>query len=378
MSKKTFEELTLCSQCSKFPFLFLNKENPHEILIKCEHCGNNKCILIHDYLYQINSISYTSNETKNNCDNHNQRFNKYCTTCKLYLCNQCNNHESHQIILLENIISTTKINIQVNEGYQHINKYCKELIKDKLNECINKINRFQYSYQLFNAKNKDILKIIQLMIRNYNNNQSNYYLRENINNIIMTMKINLYKCLNESSDDEIIRYYNTYNILKDPIVNIHNINNNTTIREHSNSVNSLLLLLDGRLASCSSDLTIKIYNIKNNYHCDMTINTKHSNSILYISQIDNNKIISCSKDKSIKIWSITQSSYQCDCTIKDAHEHWIFKIIVLTNNRIASCSFDETIKIWNSNHPYKLIKILKRHINAVTSIIQLKDKEILV
>ena len=55
------------------------------------------------------------------------------------------------------------------------------------------------------------------------------------------------------------------------VVDINNINNIKTINEHSNYIKSLLLLSDGRLASCSFDKTIKIYNINNNYHCDITL-----------------------------------------------------------------------------------------------------------
>ena len=78
------------------------------------------------------------------------------------------------------------------------------------------------------------------------------------------------------------------------------------------------------------------------------------------------------------ISSITQSSYQCDYTIEDAHNDWICKVILLRNNRIASCSWDKTIKIWNSNHPYNLINTLEGHTHIASSIIQLKDKDILI
>ena len=160
------------------------------------------------------------------------------------------------------------------------------------------------------------------------------------------------------------------------VVDINNIINIKIINEHSDDVYSLLLLSDGRLASCSYDKTIKIYDIKNNYHCDITLEG-HTHSVNYISQLDNNKLISCSDDRSIKIWSITQSSYQCDYTINNAHNGVIFKVISLTNNRIASCSY-KTIKIWNSNHPYNLINTLNGHTYYVRSIIQLKDKDILI
>ena len=147
-----------------------------------------------------------------------------------------------------------------------------------------------------------------------------------------------------------------------------------TIHKDNSYVCSLLLLSDGRLASCSNDRTIKIFNM-NNYHCDITIKG-HNNGVNYISELDNNKLISCSY-KEIKIWSINQLSYQCDYTIHDAYSDYIGKVIQLTNSRIASCSKDNTVKIWNSNHPYNLIKTLNGHFD-VRSIIQLKDKDILI
>ena len=76
-------------------------------------------------------------------------------------------------------------------------------------------------------------------------------------------------------------------------IDINNINNIKTINEHSDLIASLLLLSDGRLASCSDDNTIKIYDIKNNYHCDITLEG-HTDCVNYISQLDNNKLISCS------------------------------------------------------------------------------------
>ena len=365
--------LTLCPQCNNNPLLYLNKEQPKDILIQCAHCEYNQYNSLHKYLYQLNTISHIKrNDNDKKCNTHNQIYNKYCIQCKLYLCNQCTTHESHKVISLDNIISTTYITNKVNEGYNHINIYCNELKKDKINHYINKINQLEYSYQSFLTINNNILDIIMIIINNYNNNHYNYYTRENIINIINKYEIKIYNCNNTK---ELINYYNNYNILINH-VDINNINNIKTIYEHSKFVNSLLLLSDGRLASCSEDKTIKIYDIKNNYHCDITLEG-HTDCVTYISQLYNNILISCSSH-TIKIWSITQSSYQCDYTINNAHNDYIYKVIPLTNNRIASCSADKTIKIWNSNHPYNLINTLNGHNNYVTSIIQLKDKDILI
>ena len=140
------------------------------------------------------------------------------------------------------------------------------------------------------------------------------------------------------------RLINCYDKKTELIVDINAITFITTITDIKSYVHSLLLLSDGRLASCSDDNGIRIYNIKNDYHCDFILEG-HTDYVTYISQLDNNKLISCSSDKAIKIWSITQSSYQCDYTIKNAHTSNLFKLISLTNNRMASISYDKTIKI---------------------------------
>ena len=106
-----------------------------------------------------------------------------------------------------------------------------------------------------------------------------------------------------------------------------NIEQVKTITDHAGSVYSLLHLKDGRVASCSYNNTIRIYDPSNDYHCDQVIE-RHSERITSICQLDDGTIVSCSNDKSIMIG---------DYTIKSAHNDWILKVITLPNNRIASC-----------------------------------------
>ena len=129
-----------------------------------------------------------------------------------------------------------------------------------------------------------------------------------------------------------------------------NIEQVKTITDHASSVDSLLHLRDGRVASCSYDKTIRIYDPSNDYHCDQVIK-RHSENITSICQLDDGTIVSCSYDKSIIIG---------DYTIKSAHDYLIHKVITLPNNRIASCSDNKTIKIWKSHPPYRnvLSKVL--------------------
>lgn len=157
----------------------------------------------------------------------------------------------------------------------------------------------------------------------------------------------------------------------------YGFNNLKILTQHSDIVNTLIVLKDGRLASCSNDKTIKVYN-QITYHCDITIKG-HKYAIYYITQLFNTKLVSCSADKSIKIWVIFEFSYQCEYTIDNAHDNVIMKVIQLSNNKIASCSYDGTIKAWNSNSPYNhIITLTEKKNSLISSIIQLNGKEILI
>ena len=111
-----------------------------------------------------------------------------------------------------------------------------------------------------------------------------------------------------------------------------------TITEHTLYIHSLLK--DRRVASCSEDNTIRIFEPSNDY--GQVIMRRHFDYIYSICELDDGTIVSCSYDKSIMIG---------DYTIYNAHDDLITKVITLPNNRIASCSADYSIKIWKSNPP---------------------------
>ena len=165
---------------------------------------------------------------------------------------------------------------------------------------------------------------------------------------------------NESYQSNILNNY------KD--INVNNLKVIRTIVEHTECVNSLFLLKDKRIASCSDDNTIRIYDPSNYYLCDQVIQ-RHTKSILSICQLDDGTIVSCSEDKSICIG---------EHTIPNAHSDYINKVIALPNNRIASCSADGTIKIWKSDKPYsdKPIIVLEGHSKSVTSLLYIKERKV--
>lgn len=103
MNENILYSLTLCPQCNNNPFLFLNKDNPENIQIQCNQCGYNHLTSLHNYLHQVKQIPQKMNYNNNKCDTHKQPLNQYCTTCNLYLCNECNSHQSHKLVSLDNI-----------------------------------------------------------------------------------------------------------------------------------------------------------------------------------------------------------------------------------------------------------------------------------
>ena len=151
------------------------------------------------------------------------------------------------------------------------------------------------------------------------------------------------------------------------------------IKEHLDFVYSLLLLKDKRIASCSEDKTIRIFNPIKNYQCEIIIKG-HLNAIYSICQLENSHIVSCSLDNSIRIWSITQYSYRCMFSIFNAHNYSISKVLSLSSERIASSSWDNTIKIWKGTSEYSdiPIRVLRGHTDIVRTIIEIKERNILV
>ena len=131
--------------------------------------------------------------------------------------------------------------------------------------------------------------------------------------------------------NEKFMYNNNYNSIN-KMINIEEVK---CITYHTHFVSSLLQLKDKRIASCSYDKTVRIYDPSNDYHCDQELK-RHSKHIISICQLEDGTIVSCSNDKSLIIG---------DYTIKKAHDDVINKVITLSNNIIASCSDDTTIKL---------------------------------
>ena len=369
----------ICPKCHKTPQIMFLESLPKEIEIHCIYCGYKKTKILWEYLDKIKNFDRAKikNSTKG-CEKHPQEVNNFCIECNLYLCNFCNKekHMGHQIISLINILPTVTLNKKIRKAEKHINNYCLNIKNQKVKELSNQILDLEESYKDFKETNQDILTLLDIIIKNYENDYSNVDYKINVGNII---NVNLYHCKSSYRVDNILKYFNNYKLLTvAPYVNTfkHQIMSKV-IDEHNGPVNSIELLTNGKLVSCSSDRKIRIFNMNNDNNCDITIN-EYIGEVRYVCKIDKSTIVSCSDDNSIRIWTVFKKAYLCRFCYKNAHWDLINKVIPLTNNRIASCSRDKTIGIWSSVPPYESLHIFVGHTKNVFSIIQLKDKEYII
>ena len=201
-------------------------------------------------------------------------------------------------------------------------------IKEEDNELINKKTN----------RNKRIKKKFKILKRNLNTSNK----EKRLNNIKNENQIKHKK--NFSSN--IFKNYKP-SILK---------NNFKILNYHTESINHLSVLKDGRLVSCSDDKSLNIYNIKS-YELLLSIK-EHSNGILSFTQLNNGLIITCSKDKTMKVINlVNDDNYEIKQTLI-GHNNSVMKVIEIRNNELISISREQNMKIWILNKEKEFICIL--------------------
>ena len=145
------------------------------------------------------------------------------------------------------------------------------------------------------------------------------------------------------------------------------------LKNHSSNVWCLTFLNDGRLASCSNDNTIIIYN-KKTFDPDLIIK-EHLKPIYYINQLSSGLLASCSCDSTIKLFKINENKYETIQTLS-YHAKTVFKLIELKNKNLISCSDDGSIIFYTKDKSEFKKDFSISHKCRCSSIIETKDNEI--
>ena len=172
----------------------------------------------------------------------------------------------------------------------------------------------------------------------------------------------------------------------DTVIIIRDSKDNKVIRtltDHKEAVWDILLLSDGRLASSSTDKTIKIWNLSSG-NCEQTL-IGHANWVYCLLELPNSILLSGSHDLSIGVWDISQKNkneLQCYHQVKNYKQLQIYCMEVVNINELAvSSQNDINIYTFDSGtyKSFNIIKTLKGHIDLVLDIkIMNNSKDMLV
>ena len=145
------------------------------------------------------------------------------------------------------------------------------------------------------------------------------------------------------------------------------------LTNHTKCVYCICILRDGRLVSGSNDDSIIIYD-EYTYQPDLIIK-EHGDRILCIIQLSSGILASCSSDKTIKLFNINGKKYEILQTL-NYHNNNVYKIIETKNKALVSCSADSSVIFYlKDNNEYKKDYQISTN-GACSSLIQTKDNEI--
>ena len=136
------------------------------------------------------------------------------------------------------------------------------------------------------------------------------------------------------------------------------------LTEHQNWVRGFVLMDKNRYASCSDDGLIKIYD----KHFRTLYNLKeHNESVMSICCLRDGRIVSGDKAGKIILW---YKNFSNNKEIKE-HSDAVMHIIQLKDGRVVTCSADKTIKVWDLD--FRCLFTYKNHKGSVNRLVSLRD-----
>ena len=354
----------LCDKCDdNIPSLQIIKG---KLKIKCNCEEHYNLLSLQSYINKININKEKKCVYNNRCKEHKEVLKFYCKQCFSSLCQiEKDTHHQHDNIVSFDDLSINSILNDIKKGEVHLNNYLL-FLKNKYNT-----KEVNFAYEKCIKRNRNILTFIQVLLDNYKFDNYTMY-----SNIKRNTFLNIYRHIDTKDNNisSIIDYFTNYNLCSfDPV---------ESVNPHTDYINSVVLLKDGRIASCSDDSTIKIFNPLKNYKCEITLKG-HNEGVNSICIIDSGQLVSCSRDGIYKIWTINEKAYKCEYTNKNPHDNknQIDAIVSFDDNCfITSSSEEEKMKIWNGNSPYSNIPIKEISIRDEfnSSLFYMREKKLLI
>ena len=428
--------------------------------LMCQDCFNNhKIISIFSTHEQGDQKQQKNSLIQNLCSTHpNRPIQNYCKDCNLLLCDKCKSgkHDSHKLTNISKFLlekkdeiksqlvlksfdeiskdldeSDVKLHDQIKTRLKNLKDKIRIIIESLTNTCNGLDTKLELLQQDFKINNS-IMKIIFMRLKEDLDNLSNstefnyeYYSSIPTGDFFTCLEESIIKDKSKKILEDLTKteYFSDVDgenfTSEEPVINILNIKeiiiNIKTLTGHSNGVYNLIQLYDGRIASASSDKSIRIWDPQDDFNCSHTLtghtfrvwsliqlsdmrlasssrdntiriwdtnnnfkNTHilrgHADEILCLCKLNDGRIISGSKDKTMKVWN-PQDNFKCTLTLI-GHSHSIWCVIHLKDGRICSGSGDKTIKIWDVQADFKCTLTILEHTSIIYNIIQLKNGNI--
>ena len=332
--------------------------------IKCPKCEKKNPLILNSFINNNENLQFL---LSCNCSNHP-------IECDLenLLINSNSNFEN----LYENKVSKYK---SILERINSIQNYL-NLTSDKINEVIKSINHSLISFlEIFEKKKYEFSNILNkyTLFKNLLFNSENNLL--NIENINISEEIINYSSINQITIfltkliDEIESKFETINSLSFDQSFLFEFDNEKLYNKkefvyHNLTVYDIIECFSvNKIASCSSDHKLNLYNNDDNFTLFKTIITGHRNIKLY--EIKTQKRIACTTITS-KILIYSLITFDNVLTIS-CHNNIIWDFIQLSNGKFASCGADKNINIYNENLT-SVKDCLKGHDYSIRHILEFK------
>ncbi len=145
----------------------------------------------------------------------------------------------------------------------------------------------------------------------------------------------------------------------------------TVLRGHTDSINGVQELADGRILSWSGDKTLRLWDSLTGV-CQ-TVLKGHTAFIKGAQELADGRILSWSGDKTLRLWDSLTGV--CQIVLK-GHTAFIKGAQELADGRILSWSGDKTLRLWDSLTGV-CQTVLKGHIDSIDGVQELADGRIL-
>ena len=390
-------KLYLCKKCqNNHSELFVEHS-----LIKMNQDKNNI------FIEQCTKENHELNKLKFFCKTHNELCCSYCISkiknnffgqhsdCDIYFINDIKNEKEDKLkenlIILEQLSKNIKVLLNdLNKIAENVNEN-KEKIKLKIQKIFTKLrnainekedklileidNKYNDRYikediirkskklpskikQSFEKGKKDIenmgnIRHLSSFINDCINIENNIKEINEINSLVNNNKLKNndieIECeLENDKIDNILEEINSICFINDLYkdFNIGEKKEKYVLNYHTNNVNCLTIMKDGRLVSGSFDSNIIIYN-KKTFEPDLIIK-EHKGYVLCIIQMSSGLLASSSCDHTIKLFNIKDNYYEVIQSL-NFHQKGILKIIELENKALVSCSHDKSIIFYTKN-----------------------------